>query len=152
MSTDLNLGVIGNCVYNALIDQRGRIVWCCLPRFDGDPVFCDLLRNGGEGDEPRGVFEIDMEGLAETEQSYIPNTAVLVTRLTDRQGRALEIVDFAPRFNQFGRRYRPTALMPILRPVAGSPPRAGSSSSGGSATNSSTDRVSPSGSRKATNS
>ena len=49
MKADLNLGVIGNCVYNALIDHKARVVWCCLPRFDGDPVFCDLLRNGGDG-------------------------------------------------------------------------------------------------------
>ena len=35
----LNLGVIGNCAFTALIDERARIVWCCLPRFDGDPVF-----------------------------------------------------------------------------------------------------------------
>ena len=33
------LGVIGNCGFSALIDARGRIVWCCLPRFDSDPVF-----------------------------------------------------------------------------------------------------------------
>ena len=121
MKADLNLGVIGNCAYNALIDEKARVVWCCLPRFDGDPVFCDLLRNGAAGDEPHGVFEIEVEGLVKTEQSYIPNTAVLVTRLTDGQGRSLEVVDFAPRFNQFGRRYRPTALMRILRPVEGSP-------------------------------
>ena len=35
----LQVGMIGNCAYSALIDQQSRIVWCCLPRFDGDPVF-----------------------------------------------------------------------------------------------------------------
>jgi len=35
----LNLGVIGNCAFSALVDQCGSIVGCCLPRFDGDPVF-----------------------------------------------------------------------------------------------------------------
>ena len=39
----LSLGVIGNCAFSALVDARGRIVWCCLPRFDGDPVFNALL-------------------------------------------------------------------------------------------------------------
>ena len=39
----LGLGVIGNCAFSALVDMRGRIVWCCLPRFDGDPVFNALL-------------------------------------------------------------------------------------------------------------
>ncbi|MDP6344393.1 MAG: glycoside hydrolase family 15 protein, partial [Alphaproteobacteria bacterium] len=118
--SDLNLGVIGNCVYSALIDQRASVVWCCMPRFDGDPVFCGLLNNGN-GDTARGVFDVDMEGFAQSEQHYIENTAVLVTRLEDSQGRALEVVDFAPRFNQFGRRYRPTALVRIIRPVEGTP-------------------------------
>ena len=31
--------MIGNCAFSALVDERARIVWCCLPRFDGDPVF-----------------------------------------------------------------------------------------------------------------
>ena len=28
----------------ALVDRRGEIVWACFPRFDGDPLFCSLLR------------------------------------------------------------------------------------------------------------
>ena len=39
----LHLGVIGNCAYSALVDARARIVWCCLPRFDGDPIFNALI-------------------------------------------------------------------------------------------------------------
>ena len=42
----LAMGVIGNCAFSALIDARARIVWCCLPRFDGDPVFNALLQPG----------------------------------------------------------------------------------------------------------
>ena len=38
--SSLNLGVIGNCTFGALVDDAARIVWCCLPRFDADPVFC----------------------------------------------------------------------------------------------------------------
>src|SRR5258707_14097243 len=40
---NLDLGLIGNCSVSALIDRQGQIVWCCLPRFDGDPVFHALL-------------------------------------------------------------------------------------------------------------
>src|SRR5262249_59351031 len=40
---NLNLGLIGNCSVSALIDSQGQIVWCCLPRYDGDPVFHTLL-------------------------------------------------------------------------------------------------------------
>src|SRR5215472_2029309 len=35
----LNLGVIGNCRTAALLDTRGRLVWWCFPRLDGDPIF-----------------------------------------------------------------------------------------------------------------
>ena len=39
----LQLAMIGNCAISALIDPQARVVWCCMPRFDGDPVFCALL-------------------------------------------------------------------------------------------------------------
>ena len=45
-SASLQMGLIGNCAYSALVDAVGRIVWCCLPRFDGDPVFDALLDAG----------------------------------------------------------------------------------------------------------
>ena len=38
-AASLDLGLIGNCSVSALVDAKARIVWCCLPRFDGDPVF-----------------------------------------------------------------------------------------------------------------
>lgn len=38
--TSLDLAMVGNCQYSALIDRQGCVVWMCLPRFDGDPVFC----------------------------------------------------------------------------------------------------------------
>ena len=44
---NLELGVIGNCQIAALIDERANIVWACMPQFDSDPVFCQLLREGG---------------------------------------------------------------------------------------------------------
>ena len=39
----LDLALIGNCCISALVDARGRFVWSCFPRFDGDPVFHTLL-------------------------------------------------------------------------------------------------------------
>ncbi len=116
---DLHLGVIGNCSYGALVDTRGRIVWCCLPRFDADPVFCELLDSAGEDD--RGVFAIEIEDLARSEQAYLPNTAILVTRLHDSAGNACEITDFAPRFFSRGRTFRPLTLVRRVRPIAGTP-------------------------------
>ena len=35
----IDLGVIGNCEVAALVDADASIVWGCLPRLDGDPVF-----------------------------------------------------------------------------------------------------------------
>ena len=117
MST-LDLAVIGNCSFSALIDRRGRVVWSCLPRFDSDPVFCSLL-NGDE--EEFGFFDFEIENFARNEQHYLYNTAILVTTLFDRHGAAVEITDYAPRFKQLGRVYRPVMMVRQIRPVIGSP-------------------------------
>lgn len=122
MPADLDLAAVGNSSFSALLDRIGRIVWCCLPRFDGDPVFCDLLNEDQEdGDERQGVFEIEVDNLARSEQEYLANTAVLVTRLYDSNGSAIEITDFAPRFGQFGRMFRPMILVRTIRPINGNP-------------------------------
>jgi GH15 family glucan-1,4-alpha-glucosidase len=113
----LDLGIVGNCTISALIDRQGTIVWSCFPRFDGDALFCRLLDNDGD----RGFYAVELGDLVEIEQKYLPNTAVLVTRLVDRTGGGVEITDFAPRFLQFGRIFRPTTLMRILRPFGETP-------------------------------
>ena len=118
--TDLNLAVIGNCSFSALLDREARIVWSCMPRYDGDPVFCALL-DGGEEARDFGFFDIEMEDFARGEQCYLYNTAIVVTTLYDSHGSALEITDFAPRFKQFGRVYRPIMIVRQIRPVIGNP-------------------------------
>jgi len=48
---NLDLGLVGNGSFGALIDARGRVVWACVPTFDGDPAFCALLQpriDGGD--------------------------------------------------------------------------------------------------------
>ena len=55
----LDLGVIGNCAYGALLDRDARIVWCCLPRFDGDPVFSDLMA-GSDAPDRHGRWAIEL--------------------------------------------------------------------------------------------
>ncbi|MDP2742756.1 MAG: glycoside hydrolase family 15 protein [Hydrogenophaga sp.] len=113
----LSLGMVGNCSFSALIDYQGRVVWSCLPRFDGDPVFHALLG----GDEGAGAFAIEIENLTESRQYYAPNTAVLHTELWDRDGQGLLITDFAPRFPSRGRFFRPTMLVRRVRPLKGAP-------------------------------
>ncbi|HEY8682204.1 MAG TPA: glycoside hydrolase family 15 protein, partial [Rhodanobacter sp.] len=113
----LELGVIGNGSVAALIDPYGRIVWCCLPRFDADASFCALLSPRIDG----GDWAIELEDFERSEQHYLPNTAVLVTRLHDRHGGAIEIVDFAPRHRSNGRLYHPVMLARRVSPLSGSP-------------------------------
>jgi GH15 family glucan-1,4-alpha-glucosidase len=116
----LDLGVVGNSGFGALIAPNADVVWSCLPRPDGEPVFCDLLRPA-RAREDIGFYAVELEGLARTEQEYLENTAILLTRLYDARGGAVEVADFAPRFRQFGRVFRPVMLVRQLRPLAGAP-------------------------------
>ncbi len=120
MNNSLDLGLIGNCRIGALIDERGEIVWNCLPRFDGDPMFCSLLREHADG-EGAGYCVVELIDQVEAQQSYLSNTAVLVTRLKDRHGAVIEITDFAPRFHQYGRTFMPVMIIRQIRRLVGSP-------------------------------
>ncbi len=115
---NLELFPIGNCQVSALIDEAAGFVWGCVPRVDGDPVFCSLL-NGDRQDE--GVWRFELEGQVSATQHYVRNTPILVTRLEAEDGSALDIYDFAPRFERSGRMYRPVAFIRIARPVSGAP-------------------------------
>ena len=118
MTTTLDLWPIGNCQVSGLIDRQGRLVWGCVPRVDGDPLFSALLA----GDRPEaGFWAIDLEDGVATEQHYLRNTPILVTRHRDDSGGEVEIVDFCPYFRRTGRSYRPVAFARIVRPIAGSP-------------------------------
>jgi GH15 family glucan-1,4-alpha-glucosidase len=104
----------------ALIDETAEIVWYCLPRFDGDPVFCSLLNEHEQG-RGKGYCVIELADLAKTEQSYLSNTAVVRTRLIDVRGGIVEVIDFAPRFRQHGRMFTPMMLIRQIRRIQGSP-------------------------------
>ena len=117
-SASLDLGLIGNGSVAALVDTLGRIVWGCVPSFDGDPTFCALLSpSRHEG----GDFSIELEDVVSARQQYVANTAVLRTVLCDREGGAIEITDLAPRWQQYERFYRPVMLIRRVRRLAGSP-------------------------------
>src|SRR6185295_16489642 len=113
----LDLAVIGNGRTAALVNPMARIVWWCFPRFDGDPVFCRLI----SGDEEKGFADVVLDGLVSSVSAYMRNTAIVETVLTDKDGAAVRITDFAPRFEQFGRTFRPPQLMRIIEPIAGLP-------------------------------
>tara|TARA_R110002124_G_scaffold280534_1_gene453886 strand:+ start:4478 stop:6256 length:1779 start_codon:yes stop_codon:yes gene_type:complete len=115
----MELGLVGNCSVAGLIDPHGSLNWFCLPRFDGDPVFHALVGSGPD-DPDDGAFKIEMEALKEAEQAYLPNTAILRTVLKGSGG-AVEIVDFCPRFEAYGRRFRPRMFIRQIRPLDGWP-------------------------------
>ncbi|PZU06854.1 glycoside hydrolase family 15 protein [Sphingomonas sp.] len=118
MKPDLDLWPIGNCQVSALVDREARFVWGCVPRVDGDPLFSALI--GGEAPET-GFWAIELEDVATIEQTYVRNTPILISRLTDSSGNSIEITDFCPRFERLGRNYRPTAFCRIVKPLSGSP-------------------------------
>jgi GH15 family glucan-1,4-alpha-glucosidase len=116
----LELGVTGNCIISALVDREARVVWSCLPRLDGDPVFHALV-DDGEREDARGFWSIELVGLERTEQEYLGNTAVLVTRLFSSNGSAVEVTDYCPRFERGGRMFRPQMLVRRVQTLAGTP-------------------------------
>jgi GH15 family glucan-1,4-alpha-glucosidase len=110
-----DLGVIGNCQFSALIHNSGEIVWSCLPRFDAEPIFSTLLDEAGGG-----RFKICPAEGQMGAQSYQPNTNILETIFETPTG-SFRVIDFAPRFLQFGRAFRPTQLIRIVEPIEGTP-------------------------------
>ncbi|WP_202840634.1 glycoside hydrolase family 15 protein [Luteimonas saliphila] len=118
MPQSLDLGVIGNGSFGALIDRQARVVWSCLPAFDGDPAFCALL---SPRDNEGGDLAVELEDYERSEQHYVTNTAILRTVLHDRHGGVVEVLDLAPRWKQNSRIYRPVSIIRRITPLAGTP-------------------------------
>ncbi len=112
----VNLALIGNCSYQALIDDRARVKWLCWPRFDSSFLFGELLDR-----ERGGEFSIaPRDEEFETAQEYLPNTNIIKTHFHSPRG-DFEVLDFAPRFRQYGRFFKPTMLVRRIRRKAGRP-------------------------------
>jgi len=81
---------IGDGQSAALVSRSGSVDWCCLGRFDADPVFCRLV------DADRGgFFSIRPIERFSVNRSYLPNTNILrTTFLTDSGG--VSVTDFMP--------------------------------------------------------
>jgi len=109
-----DLGLIGNCQISALVERTGAIVWCCLPRFDSEPVFGKLLDEGG------GEFSIAPAAGGMGRQRYVANTNILETEFEAPDGR-FRVTDFAPRFTQNERMFRPTQLVRVVELLEGAP-------------------------------
>ena len=111
-----NYGIIGNCSYLALVDDRANVGWLCWPRFDSSFLFGALLDT-----EKGGKFSIDGEnGNYTTQQQYVGNTNVLETTFISETD-SFKVTDFAPRFFQYERYYKPLMLVRKITPIKGSP-------------------------------
>ncbi|MEM1135250.1 MAG: glycoside hydrolase family 15 protein [Bacteroidota bacterium] len=111
-----NLGIIGNCGYLALIDKKAQVKWLCWPKFDSSFVFGSLL------DENKGG-EFSVTPVSEnfsTNQYYIENTNVLCTEF-ESGGDKFRVTDFAPRFFQYERYYKPLMMVRKIEPLSGTP-------------------------------
>lgn len=82
--------LIGDCHGAALVATDGSIDWCCLGRFDADPVFWRIL-DAAKG----GFFHIHPEGEYEAERAYLPQTNILRTTFRTAGGR-VALTDFMP--------------------------------------------------------
>ncbi|MFO1378312.1 MAG: glycoside hydrolase family 15 protein [Steroidobacteraceae bacterium] len=120
-SPSLDLGAIGNGQIAALVQAPARVVWMCLPRLDGDPVFHALLQELPGGTRSDGSFDVEIDDVADVQRRYVRNTAVLETVLTDHRSNRLRVVDFCPRFRDRGRMFHPAMLIRGVLPVEGTP-------------------------------
>jgi GH15 family glucan-1,4-alpha-glucosidase len=85
-------GIIGDMHTAALIGMDGTIDWLCLPMFDSPSVFAAIL-----DDEKGGHFSLRPMEYFHSQQLYLPDTNVLLTRYLSPQGVA-EVVDFMPQY------------------------------------------------------
>jgi len=109
-------GLIGNCSYTAHIHKDTRVSWLCWPRFDSSFVFGDMIA-GDEG----GEFSIKpVMDQVNSRQKYIENTNVLSTEISCEDGK-YRVIDFAPRFHQQDRYYKPLMLIRKIERIDGNP-------------------------------
>lgn len=82
--------LIGDCHGSALVARDGSIDWCCLGRFDADPVFCRILdvhQGGFLSVAPLGEFSVA--------RSYVDATNILRT-IFETNGGTVVVTDFMP--------------------------------------------------------
>ncbi|PUZ20983.1 Glucoamylase (glucan-1,4-alpha-glucosidase), GH15 family [Chitinophaga costaii] len=105
-------GIIGNCAYLAHIGMNTNVEWLCWPRMDSSFVFGGLLDK-----EKGGEFSILPDGEYSSHQYYLENTNILVTEVTAKDGNSYRITDYAPRFFQYDRYFKPLMLIRKIEPM-----------------------------------
>jgi len=109
-------GIIGNCAFIAHINRNTNIDWLCWPTFDSTFIFGGLLdKNKG------GEFSILPEKDFTSHQYYQENTNILITEIAVQGGGKYRVTDFAPRFYNNQRYYKPLMLIRKVEALEGSP-------------------------------
>ncbi len=110
-------GIIGNCGFLAHVNKNTNIDWLCWPRFDSTFIFGTMLDN-----KKGGEFSLRPKGKYSSKQYYLENTNILITEITVvDNGGSYRITDFAPRFSEHQRYYKPLMLIRKIEPIDGSP-------------------------------
>jgi GH15 family glucan-1,4-alpha-glucosidase len=102
-------GVIGDLHTAALVGIDGTIDWLCLPRFDAPSVFASIL-----DDEKGGHFRLRPLNYVRSQQLYLPDTNVLLTRFLSSEGVA-EVLDFMPIEAEFKERHDLVRSIRVVR-------------------------------------
>lgn len=111
-----NFGIIGNCSYLAYINTDANVVWMCMPRFDSSFLFGSLLDTQAGGD----FYVKPAAESYSSRQHYLENTNIINTEFTSQEG-TFRVIDFAPRFEQHGRHFKPSMLIRKIEPLRGRP-------------------------------
>ncbi len=121
--SNYNFGAIGNCRSAALVDERGEMIWLCLPDFDSMSVFAALLDK-----EKGGSWGIRTEGDWKIRQYYLYHTNILVTRFEhrtkDAEADVFELHDLMPRFRHTGHSeqyFTAPEVIRYLKHISGAP-------------------------------
>jgi GH15 family glucan-1,4-alpha-glucosidase len=102
-------GIVGDLHTAALVGTDGTIDWLCLPAFDSPSVFCSIL-----DDEKGGYFSLRPVEYVHSQQLYLPDTNVLLTRFFSSGGMA-ETLDFMPIHSRMGERHRLVRNVRVIR-------------------------------------
>jgi GH15 family glucan-1,4-alpha-glucosidase len=108
-------GLIGNCAFLAHVNKNTNIEWLCWPRFDSTFIFGGLLDK-----DKGGEFSILPATDYTSVQYYLENTNVLCTEITCQNGK-YRVTDFAPRFKQYERFFKPLMLIRKIELIEGTP-------------------------------
>ena len=87
-----------------------------MPRFDSPPVFGALL-----DESDGGRFSIAPRRRRRRRRSATCRTRTCSRRASTDADGAFRVLDFAPRFMQYERSFRPTKLVRIVEPLSGTP-------------------------------